>query len=167
MLPILLGLFFLGGALILQMTVVSQLPLLYGTADIVLLTLLGWILHERVPGAWQWGILAGLLVGVASALPIWLPLASYALVTALAIFLQRRVWQLPIVSLFVMTAAGSLLVPGLTFAYLSIIGTPLEFSSSLNLIILPGVLLNTLLALPMYVVLGEVAKWLYPPEVET
>ncbi len=164
--PILLGILLLGGATMLQISVVSQITLLHGPADLVLLVLLGWVLHARVEGRWQWGLIAGYLIGTISELPLWLPILAYLLVTGLAYVLQTRVWQVPIMSLYVTTIAGTFIVQGLSFFYLVISGTPLAFSESLNLIILPSVILNSMLALPVYAVVGEVANWVYPPEIE-
>jgi cell shape-determining protein MreD len=134
---------------------------------LILLVLLGWVLHARVEGKWYWGLIAGFLFGIASALPLWLPIVAYLLVTALANLLQTRVWQVPIMSLYVTTIAGTFIVQGISFFYLVVTGTPLSFNESLNLIILPSVILNSLLALPVYAVIGEVANWLYPPELES
>jgi hypothetical protein len=166
LIPVLLGILLLGMAIVLQTAVVSQITLLHGPADLILLVLLGWILHTRVEGKWQWGLIAGFLVGIASALPLWLPIGAYLLVTGLAYLLQTRVWQVPIMSLYVTTIAGTFIVQGISFLYLVVTGTPLAFSESLNLIILPSVILNSLLALPVYAVIGEVANWVYPPEIE-
>lgn len=154
-------------ATLLQTSVVSQITLLHGPADLILLVLLGWILHTRVEGKWHWGLIAGFLVGTASALPVWLPVATYLLVTALANLLQTRIWQVPIMSLFVTTIAGTFIIQGISFLYLLVTGTPLSFNESLNLIILPSVILNSLLALPVYAVIGEIANWMYPPELES
>ena len=47
---------------IFQTSVVSRLPLLHGTADLVLLVVIAWSLQERVRTAWQWALMAGLVV---------------------------------------------------------------------------------------------------------
>ena len=61
----------LGILLVLQSAIFSQIPLLQGTTDLVLLALVAWSLQRRVRTAWQWGIIGGLLVGFVSAVPFF------------------------------------------------------------------------------------------------
>ena len=152
--------------LIFQTAVVSRIPLLQGTADLVLLAILGWALQKRVQTAWQWGIIGGLLVSFVSALPLGTWLVGYLLAVALALALRQRVWQVPLLAMYVTTFFGTMLVHLVALVALRLRGDPLPFLQSLNLITLPSVLLNMLLALPFYALLGDLAGWLYPEELE-
>ena len=58
----------LGLLLMLQLAVVSRLPLINGTADLILLALAAWASQERVKSAWQWTVLAGAAVTFISGL---------------------------------------------------------------------------------------------------
>ncbi len=165
MLPAFMGFIALAIATVLQTTLVVRLPLLEGIADLPLLTLLGWALRRRLPGAWAWGVAAGLLVGLATHLPIWLMLATYLAITGLAISLPRRVWDLPILNLFLATLAGTVLLHGLAWVYLWVLGSPIGFGEAFNQVLLPSLLLNFLLALPIYGLMGEFAKLVFPDEV--
>jgi rod shape-determining protein MreD len=153
-------------AVLLQTIVVATLPLLSGFADLVLLVLVAWALQERARSAWIWAMIAGALVTFLSAVPLGTPFAGYLLVTAVARIFRRRVWQTPILSMFFITFVSSLLYQGLVMAALMFEGTPLPLLDSLNLVILPGTLLNLLLALPIYAAVTDVAHWVYPEEVE-
>jgi hypothetical protein len=152
--------------MMLQTTVVSTLPLLNGTADLLLLALAAWGLQERAQSAWAWALVAGALAHFVSAAPAFVPLAGYLFVTAAARLLRRRVWQTPVFSMFFVTFAGSLVAQGMVMAVLVLRGVPLPWFDSLNLVILPGTLLNLLLALPVYAVISDLAQWVYPEEVE-
>jgi hypothetical protein len=163
--PFALAVVALGAAALLQITVAAQMPLLRGTADLVLLTLLGWALRRRLPGHWLWGLVAGLLVGFASQLPWWLMLAAYLGAAGLAAFLPRRMWEAAWLNLFTAVLAGTLLVQGLAYAYLWLLRTPIAPAQALNLVILPGLALNLLLSLPVYGLMGEFAKLFYPEEI--
>lgn len=165
MLPALLGFLTLGIATLLQTTVAARMPLLHGPADLVLLVLLGWALRRRLPGATWWGIAAGLLVGFASQLPLWLVLAAYMAVSALAGFLPRRVWNLPLLNLFSAVLVSTFFLHGLAWLYLWVLGAPIALADAINLVILPALLLNILLALPVYGLVGEFARLFYPDEV--
>ncbi len=152
--------------LMLQTIIVSTLPLVNGLADLVLLVLIAWALQERASSAWGWAIIAGALVGFVSAAPTGIPLIGYLIVTAIARLLRRRVWQTPIFSMFFVTLIGSLITQGLVLGALIFQGEALPIYDSINLIILPGTLLNLLLALPVYAIISDMAQWAYPEEVE-
>ena len=156
----------LGSLLIFQSAVVSHFPLLHGTADLVLLAVVAWAIQKNVESAWQWGIIGGLMIGLVSEIPLVVPLVSYLLAVGLAVALRQRVWQIPILAVLVATFFGTLAVNLTTFTALRIGGTPLPLFESLNLIVLPSLLLNLLLSVPFYIVLGDLAKWLYPEELE-
>ncbi len=161
----LLGVPLLTLLVMLQTAVVSTLPLLHGTADLVLLVLLAWSLQDRVPSAIEWGAIGGLMVGGISAIPFWVPLAGYLSAVGMARLLRRRVWQTPLLAMFITTAGGTILIHVLTWAILRIQGTPLPILDSLNQVVLPATLLNLLLALPVYALVSDLAQTIYPEEV--
>jgi len=151
---------------ILQSAILSRMPLLQGTADLVLLVVIAWALQERVRSAWQWALIAGIIMAYVSALSGLIPIGSYLVVTALALFLRQRVWQVPVLAMLAVTFIGSLLVYSLTALYLSITGTPLPFVDTLYQIILPSIILNLLLAIPVYALVKDLSEWLYPEEID-
>jgi len=163
---VLLALPVLALVLMIQTVIVSSLPLLSGQADLIMLVLIAWGLQERARTAWVWAIVAGLMVGVVSALPVVVPVIGYLLVIVITRLFVRRVWQTPILAMFIMTFAGSLIYQVLVMGVLIFYGTSLPVGDSLNLVILPGTLLNLLLALPVYAIVADMAQGIYPEEVE-
>ncbi len=161
-----LGILVNGIAVMLQTTIVGRVTLLHGFADLVMLTVVSWSLHEKVRSTWPWAVAAGLMVGWVSALPWWVPLAGYAMIAGMSAFLQSRLWQIPILSLFILTLAGTVSLQGSSYLVLIILGANLPLLESFNLILLPSLLLNFLLALPVYGLIGEVASWVNPKEIE-
>ena len=164
--PILLAFPVLILVIMFQTIIVSSLPLLNGLADLVLLVLVAWGLQDRVKHAWIWTAIAGLMMEYVSGLPQFIPLVSYLLVMVVARVVRRRVWQTPILAMFLVTFIGSIITQGAALAALLAIGAPLSIADSVNLVILPGTLLNLLLALPVFAVVVDLAQWLYPEEVE-
>lgn len=153
-------------ALILQSVVVSSLPLLSGFADLILLVLVAWALQEKAKSALAWAALAGVMVSFVSASPMGTLFAGYLIVTLLVRLFRLRVWQTPILSMFLMTFIGSIITQGLVMVVLIVQGTPLPLLDSVNLVVLPGTLLNLMLALPVYAAVSDMARWVYPEEVE-
>lgn len=151
---------------ILQSAIVSRLSLLQGTADIILLVIIAWAFQERVRSAWQWSLIGGFLVGFVSIIPTIIPIISYLIITGVVLLVRRQVWETPILAMFTVTIFGSLFNQIVTGVVLSIGGTPLPLVDTLRLIILPSVILNLILAAPIYAVLKDLAEWVYPEEIK-
>ena len=154
----------LGLALVLQMGVMSRLSLLSGTADLVLLVLAAWSLQPRVNTAWQWAILAGLMVGAASGLPLLVPVVGYLATTGIARLLLRRIWDTPILAMFIVVFFGTMVYQIFALGWATFAGGNYPLQDAFSLIILPSVLLNILLAIPVYAVIRDLADWMYPLE---
>ncbi len=152
---------------IFQTAVVNQLSLLHGTADLMLVTLVAWAIQERVTNAWLWAIIGGTLISFSSATPYFAPLAGYLIVTLLARLLRRRIWQTPILALLLVTFLGTFVMHGVYLGTLLMKGLSFNWRDSLDLITLPSLLLNILLAIPIYAILTNLAEWVYPVELET
>ena len=151
---------------IFQSAVLSRLPLLHGTVDLILLVVIAWALQERVRVAWQWAVIAGIIVGYISAINIVIPVIGYLSVAVIAMLIRQRIWQVPILAMLAVTFVGTLLYNILTALYLSITGTPLPILETLNLVILPSILLNLLLSFPVYALVKDMSARLYPAEIE-
>lgn len=166
MLAVLLAFPVFGLLLIIQSTILSQLPMLHGTADLVMLALIAWSLQEKVTTAWYWAIIAGLMVSYVSALPLFTPLIGFLVITGLSRLLQRRVWQVPLLAMVFSASVGTLVYQGLALVMLQIRGDPIPIVQSLSIVTLPSLLLNVILAIPMYSLVRDVAGWIYPVEIE-
>lgn len=156
----------LGALLILQTVILSQFPLLHGIADLVLLAVSAWALQKRVQTAWHWAVIGGLMVSFVSAIPYFIPLITYLLTTGLALLLRQRVWQVPILAMLITTLTGTLFYHALSIVLLRISGVLISIIQILNIITLPSLILNLLLAVPMYAVFSELAKIIYRQELE-
>jgi rod shape-determining protein MreD len=156
----------LAGLVVLQSAVLSQFPLLHGTTDLVFLALAAWASQKRVRSAWLWGVIGGIMMGYVSAIPLGVILAGYLLSIALAVLLKQRVWQSPLLAMLIVVFFGTLIIHLLSIAALRIVQAPLSLAEAINLVTLPSVLLNLLLAIPFYALFSDLAKWLYPEELE-
>lgn len=146
-----------------QSAVVSRVSLLSGHADIVLVFLAILGMHERA-FIWHWAVLAGLIVGFVSGLPWLLFLLGYLLVATWAWLLRRRIWDTPLLATFSVVFLGTLIMNIMTFVFLRLAGSPLEFSDVLSQIVLPSLLLNLLAAVLLYPLARDLAGWVYPAQ---
>jgi len=156
----------LGALIILQSAVVSQIPLLQGTADLILLVVIAWALQKRVKTGIIWGIIGGLLVSIVSGLPFGTTIVGYLLAVGLALILRQRVWQVPILAMFITTFFGTMMVHLVALITLRVVGTPIPLLQSMNIVTLPSVILNMLLAIPVYAIISDLARWIYPEQLE-
>lgn len=132
----------------------------------MLLALLSWALQERTRGVWFWVLLGGVGVGLESALPFGVLLMGYLAAIGIALLLRRRVWKVPFLAMLASVFLGTLLVLLFSYIAISLQGIVLPALEVFNLIVLPSVLLNLLLAVPIYIVIRDIARWLYPEELK-
>ncbi len=154
-------------SVILQSAMISRIYLLSGIADLPLVMLTAWALQDNVDSAWHWAVAFGLMVGFVSGMPWYVPVISYVMVVALAQVFQKRVWQAPLLAMFSVTFLGTIILSLLSFTVLGVSGVIMPLEDVLGLLVLPGVLLNMFLAIPVYAVMRDLSRWVYPsPEME-
>jgi hypothetical protein len=119
-------------------------------------------LQERVRGAWIWGVAASLLVGIVSGVPWYIYFIGYLSVVGLARLLVHRIWQAPLLAMFTVTFIGTLELFMLVFFERTIFGVQLALGEVFYQIVLPTVLLNLLLAIPVHALIHDLADRLYP-----
>ncbi|MGB9585840.1 MAG: rod shape-determining protein MreD [Anaerolineales bacterium] len=158
--PILIGL------LMFQIGVINNMPLLHGYSDLVLLAIIAWSLQKKVTTAWQWSLFGGLITTLISAMPLGVYMISYMLVTGIALLMKKIVWRIPFISMLLVTVVGTFIVLGISYIVLRLGNVPLPLGYSMNEIIIPSAILNVILALPIYALISEIAKWLYPEVME-
>lgn len=154
-------------AVILQTTVISSIKLLSGFGDLPLVMLAAWALQDGVDTTWHWAVAAGVLVGLFSGMTWLVPVTSYLVVVSLAQMFQRRVWQAPLLAMFSVTFLGTTVLYATSLLVLRLSGISLPAIDVLGQLALPGILLNMLLAIPVYAVMRDLARWVHPaPEAE-
>lgn len=151
---------------ILQTTIFSQARLVSGAADLILLFLVAWSLQEHVKNSWLWTVIAGLLVSLASAMPLFAPLIGYLGVVGISKSLQRRVWRTPLLAMLIVVLLGTFFQHTVYVIVLLITGAPISWVQSLDSVILPSALLNLIFSLPIYAVANDLAGRIFPQEVE-
>lgn len=149
-----------------QAAIISRMPLLQGTADLVLLVVLAWALQERVKTAWHWAVVASLFASTSTALPFGTLVIAYLLVTGFSIYIGRRIWKAPLLGMLVSTFVGTLITLLISYVAVTITGVLIPPIQVVNLVILPGLLLNLLLAIPVFILVRDFANWVYPEELE-
>lgn len=148
--------------LMLQYGAVSRTPLLSGTADLVLLYIAAWSLHQQSKRFWILALIFAAIIGGISINPFFLPVVVYMAVYYAGSFIKGQVWQTPLLAMFLLTFTGTLL---LHIGYLGVLffeGQAFDWRVVLTQITLPSVLLNMLLAIPVHAIVTELVRIVYP-----
>jgi cell shape-determining protein MreD len=151
---------------ILQTSIFSQTMLISGSADLVMLFLIAWSLQEQVKNSWLWTGVAGFMISIVSAMPFFAPLLGYLGVLGISKLLQRRLWRIPILVMFIITFIGTFYQQAVYVITLQVSGVPIPWDQSLDAVILPSVLLNLIFAIPIYAIANELVGRIFPLEVE-
>jgi len=151
---------------LIESSLLTRSMLLHGTADIVMLVVIAWALHERTKGAWIWAIIAGITAAFYTALPFYIPVGAYLLTTWIAMILHKRIWQAPLLMMMVITIFGTLFYQGVAMLILAIQSISFSIANALTQILLPSILLNLLWSLPIYGLITLIANRLYPQKDE-
>jgi len=152
--------------LLLQTTLGGQVRLLNGNADLLLIWLAGWGLFSKDRSIWFWIMFAGLAVSYVSALPWYVTLAAYLAAGILSKLIQSRLWNTPLMSMFLVIIVSSILLYGLSFAGLTINGYSFLWKDTLVQVIIPSVFLNMLIGIIFYPLVRDTAQWAFKTEVE-
>ena len=149
-------------AMMLQYGVFSRWMILSGSPDLVLLLIIALCLHQKHRRFWILILIMGGVVGFVSALPFFIPMVVYMAVYLASFGLKQRVWQTPLLAMFLLTFGATILVNFLSIAVLFIQRIPFNFSIALVNVVLPSVFLNMFLAIPVHAIIPELSVWLYP-----
>jgi rod shape-determining protein MreD len=153
-------------AYILQTAIFSQMPLLNGTADLILLFLAAWSLQDRVKNSLLWAAITGVLISMVSAMPFFAPLFGYLGVIGISKLLQRKVWRVPILAMFIVTLLSTFFQLAFYVIVLQVNSSPISWRESLDMVILPSALLNLIFALPVYAIVNDIVGRISPLEVD-
>jgi len=149
---------------ILQSAVISRLPLVSGTADLMLVLLVAITLQKSVNTAWQWSIVGGLLTDFFSGLPFGLFTVSYLITTGIAHVLRERIWRFSFLMHLLVVLSGIIITHSFSYLVLFLQGNSLQFTSVLQAVTMPSIILSFMLSLPVYIIVQDVVEQLKPTE---
>ena len=149
---------------VLQSTAISRLTLISGSADLVLLAVAAWGIRERGYTVFVWALVGSLFTTLVTAMPFYIPLASYMFVAILAQLLFGRIWQSPIFMMILVVFAGTFFQHAISILYLQFSGIEAGFMYGLRNFTLPSLLLNFFFIFPMFVLINDLRRWLLPEE---
>jgi len=149
---------------VLQTVVVSRIEVLSGSGDIILLTIISWIIIDEEGSHIAWAIIGGFLISILSAMPIASTMLTYFSIAMIAKFTSNVFWQSPILALFSASIAGTIIKFVIEFATMIFIDIPVPILISITNILLPTLLLNLFFTMPIYILMGDLSRVVSPGE---
>lgn len=142
-----------------QISVISRIQLINGTADIILLTIAAWGIRDKNRSVFLWGLVGGLFISITSSMPLLTPIIPYMVIAILTQIFQTRIWQAPIISVIVVVIIGTLFQHVFNLFVLLIDGLELNWLTALQVVTLPTIFLNLILLFPVYILINDLRKW--------
>jgi len=155
---------FIFAATMLQMAIFSQFKIQAGKADLLLLVIVALGLQNEIPKVDKilFSILAGIIIGFISAEPFWITVIIYTVAVYFCLILRERLPQIPLVSMFFVSMVFMFFHLVIQSVYYQFLGFQIEFQYSFQNIILPSLMINIIATLPVYFVVSEIRRLVYP-----
>jgi hypothetical protein len=148
----------------LQLGIFSNIQVLSGKIDLIMLGVIAWILQKKTE---KLDILIYILVSLLilffiTAEPILILIGFYALMGVMIYWIKHNIQQFPIVSMLVFTAIFTFTHLAIFGFYLQLLGANIEGILVFQTVILPSILFNLIAAIPMFLLINELQHLVYP-----
>lgn len=148
----------------LQLGIFSNLQILAGKIDLLLLGVIAWSLQKKT------GIIDILIyttitiffLYLISAEPIIIIILMYSMMIFIIFWSKNNIQQFPIVSMFIFTAIFTFIHLAIFGFYLQLTGINMIAIEIFQTVILPSMLINLIAAIPIYLLANELQHWVYP-----
>ncbi len=161
---VIIGFPILAAAAFIQVSFFGQVRLLNGTTDLIMLCMIAWSINDRTKYSWILVIAGGLIMTYISAMPMNGYMWMYLMIWALIRFIRNHVWQMPLILMLFMTIIGTIVISTGTLALLFLQNASVNYIEAFRQIIVPSMVMNILLAIPIYAFLNDVVNTLYMNE---
>ena len=148
----------------LQVGFFGQIRLMNGTSDLIMLCIVAWSINERSKYSWILVIAGGLMMSYVSAMPMNGYLWMYLTIWFIIRFIKMRVWQMPLMLMLFVTILSTLFISVGTLALLFLQNASVSYPDAFRQIIIPSLVMNLLLSIPIYAFLNDVINTIYMNE---
>lgn len=148
-----------------QISVISRIQLINGSADIILLAVAAWGIRDRNRSVFLWALVGGLFISITSSMPLFTPIFPYLVIAMLTQMFQTRIWQAPIISVIVVVILGTIFQQIYYLFVLLIDGLELDWISAFQVVTIPTIFLNLLLLFPVYFLMNDLHRWITREEI--
>jgi len=150
--------------IMLQMAIFSQLKIQAGKADLILLVVIALGLQPEIGKLdnYIFSIFAGVLIGFISAEPFWIVVIAYFFALIFSLFLKERLPQVPILSMIFCGIVVMIFHLFFQAIYFNFLGFNIDYRTSFYNLILPSLMINIIATLPIFFIVSEVRRIVFP-----
>lgn len=153
----------------LQLGIFSNIQVLSGKIDLLMLGVIAWSLQKKteIIDIFIYSIITIFFIYLISAEPILIIILLYSLMIFVVLWSKNNIQQLPVVSMLIFTAIFTLIHLAIFGLYLQFSGLNINAVEIFQTVILPSMLINLIAAIPIYLLTNELQHWVYPFVEET
>jgi hypothetical protein len=157
-------LFFVLIIAMLQLGLFSNIQILAGKIDLLMLGVIAWIIQKKTEliDIVIFSIITVFFIYLISAEPIIIILSIYSILVFVVYWSKNNIQQLPIVSMLIFSAVFTFLHLVIFGFYLQLSGITMVAEEVFQSVILPSIFINLIAAIPMYLLVNELHRWVYP-----
>lgn len=148
----------------LQLGIFSNIQILSGKIDLLMLGVIAWIIQKKTVliDILIYSIITIFFIYLISAEPVVIILGLYSLLVFVVFWSKNNIQQLPIVSMLIFSAIFTFFHLVIFGFYLQLSGIPMVAEEVFQSVILPSMIINLIAAIPMYLLVNELHRWVYP-----
>jgi hypothetical protein len=148
----------------LQLGIFSNIQILAGKIDLLMLGVIAWIIQKKTEliDIFIFSIITVFFIYLISAEPIIIILSIYTVLVFVVFWSKNNIQQLPIVSMLIFSAVFTFLHLVIFGFYLQLSGIMMVAAEVFQSVILPSIFINLIAAIPMYLLVNELHRWVYP-----
>lgn len=148
----------------LQLGIFSNIQILSGKIDLLMLGVIAWIMQKKTVliDIVIYSIITIFFIYLISAEPVVIILGLYSLLVFVVFWSKNNIQQLPIVSMLIFSAIFTFFHLVIFGFYLQLSGIPMVAEEVFQSVILPSMIINLIAAIPMYLLVNELHRWVYP-----
>ncbi|MBW6471618.1 MAG: hypothetical protein K0B14_00710 [Anaerolineaceae bacterium] len=157
-------LFFVLIIAMLQLGIFSNIQILAGKIDLLMLGVIAWIIQKKTEfvDVIIYSIITVFFIYLISAEPVIIILSIYSILVFVVFWSKNNIQQLPIVSMLIFSAFFTFLHLVIFGFYLQLSGITMVAEEVFQSVILPSIFINLIAAIPMYLLVNELHRWVYP-----
>lgn len=160
------GIPILGALAILQSSLLSQVRVLEGAPDLILIAVVGWALTGRATESMVLGFIGGIFLDLLSGVPFGVTALALVIVAYVVSASENRFWGTHPLLQMAAALLSSVIFHAIIILALILSGRSMDFNIIVSRVLLPTVFLNLVLVLPAVQFAEFLRGNLYPPEVE-
>jgi len=145
-------------AIALQTTAVPQVRLWDGGPDLVFLCVLAWSVHAPLEESVAWALVGGIMQDLMSVAPVGMSSIGLIVIVFAVNRLARQVHGVGVILLLGLAVAGSFFQQMVVWVLFAVLGFNVDLLDDFGFVIIPTIIYNLALILPVYVVLRFVQR---------